>query len=68
MQGFIPKHGHNTGRVSKQQTGMAGARHRVIKCGSTIGEQYPTGARQREIIQVISNNPNEVQTESKGLG
>ncbi len=29
MQGFIPKHGHNTGRVNKQQTGMAGARHRV---------------------------------------
>ncbi len=47
MQGFIPKHGHNTGRVNKQQTGMAGARHRVIlracvgrrSARETVGEQ-----------------------------
>ncbi len=42
LRGFIPKHGLNTGRVNKQQTGMA-------------------GARQREIIQVKSNDANRVQ-------
>ncbi len=45
MQGFIPKHGHNTGRVSKQQTGMAGARHRVILRAS-VGQRSVNNIQQ----------------------
>ncbi len=55
MQGFIPKHGHNTGRVNKQQPGMAGARQRIVR-GASVGlrsaNNIQRGARQRKIIQV----------------
>jgi len=33
-----------------------------------IGEQYPTGERQREIIHVNSINPNKVSPKSSGKG
>ncbi len=50
LQGFIVKHGQNTGRVNKQQTGMAEARHRAIRRVS-VGRRSANNiqrARQRD--------------------
>ncbi len=70
LQGYINRSGRKQAWVKHWQTGIYMARQRVVlgKRGSSIGEQYPTGARQREIIQVHSNNPNKVQTKSERQG
>ncbi len=50
LQGFIIKHGQNTGRVSTRQTGMAGAKHRAVR-RTSVGRRSAysiQGARQRD--------------------
>ncbi len=48
LRGFIIKHGHNTGRVNKQQTGMAGARHRVILRQAWVDDRRTISKRARQ--------------------
>ncbi len=67
LRGFIRKHGHNTGRVNKQQTGMAGARHRVILGQAWVDDRRTISkrARQRDnpgTQAIIQTGANRVRT------
>ncbi len=67
LRGFIIKHGHNTGRVNKQQTGMAGARHRVILGQAWVDDRRTISkrARQRDnpgTQAIIQTGANRVRT------
>ncbi len=59
LQGFIKRHGHKQALVNTQQTDIDEARQRVFLGQAWVFDRRTVSnrARQREIIQVHSNNP-----------